>query len=674
MIKELVQFTQHLPEDVKKAGILPKEGLHILLNMRNDEGKMSIDLVNYQYEIYNKPKPGEKPALSNFLERCAMLSNHAWCVDTNKCFDTPDKAIHSCSPYCVAFKREHLKGGGKYKETKGKKKGLHDRFEMYFNKALSLLVTEGEIENMKLLEFFFTNRDKSGFEDLLRAINIKNEDERNKLGGKINELKEQLKNEMNKDKKEEGKEIIKDLENQKSKYRELEDSDYIIFYVNESLDKYQAAHEVYLKNNLFNTTEYNTLDEYGNAYGSSNFYNGFNKKMPFLLHQTATFDVTARISGMEAKELYNFEKIMGRRFVPNPLPIFIYKEELQQGMISVFRKNIERGERMGYQEVVKELWTKHKSDFSDYYLLFHQNTKEGVVFNDFDFVSKYEFELRDEVKDLPYWEIFNLFELKEKKEGGEKAKNKFYPKLYNVFDLERTVFGSVLANKYKSFDFYFKELEKKDFEQLDFTLIAVRKYRKAVYDYIYKSRRQSINNIAIKEIMLLSIKDDLKYGREYAIKEKLNIWFSLNNYFDKENINFNNYYMPDKLNQLMEKTMTIADSKERIPIVDVYEFAFISGQLIDFLLSKSQSSDNSHNLLEAFLQKNDLELFKREISKYFSRYKHAVERDDNGRFGRLMREVMGFDKPANMQELITFVLSGYFSNSFYYTKKNIQES
>jgi CRISPR-associated protein Csh1 len=243
-----------------------------------------------------------------------------------------------------------------------------------------------------------------------------------------------------------------------------------------------------------------------------------------------------------------------------------------------------------------------------------------------------------------------------------------------VFDLERTVFGSVLANKYKSFDFYFKELEKKDFEQLDFTLIAVRKYRKAVYDYIYKSRRQSINNIAIKEIMLLSIKDDLKYGREYAIKEKLNIWFSLNNYFDKENINFNNYYMPDKLNQLMEKTMTIADSKERIPIVDVYEFAFISGQLIDFLLRKSQSSDNSHNLLEAFLQKNDLELFKREISKYFSRYKHAVERDDNGRFGRLMREVMGFDKPANMQELITFVLSGYFSNSFYYTKKNIQES
>src|SRR5690606_24846208 len=142
MIKELINFTNNLDEEFKNLGSLPKEGVHILINsIVNEAGEISVDLENFKYEQFSKKQKDEP---SDFLSHCKLLHQNAWCIDTNKCFDLPTKAIHTCSPFAVGFKKEHLEGGAKFKDNEGKKKQIYERFDDYFNKAFSLFENEEE--------------------------------------------------------------------------------------------------------------------------------------------------------------------------------------------------------------------------------------------------------------------------------------------------------------------------------------------------------------------------------------------------------------------------------------------------------------------------------------------------------------------------------------------------
>jgi CRISPR-associated protein Csh1 len=105
MIKEITGFINHLPPDFKNLGMKPKEGLHILLRIQQENGRYFMNEQSV-VKICSSKKP--KPEDEEFLQQCASLSRVAWSVNTNKCFDLPAKGIHSCSPYCVAFKKESL--------------------------------------------------------------------------------------------------------------------------------------------------------------------------------------------------------------------------------------------------------------------------------------------------------------------------------------------------------------------------------------------------------------------------------------------------------------------------------------------------------------------------------------------------------------------------------------
>jgi len=425
MIKEIVPFTERLPEKLKAEGLKPKEGLHILLTMKQENDTWKMDTENIRWEHYSK----KDEEISDFLEKCVQLQINAWMIDTNKCFDLPTKAIHSCSPYCVGFKREHLEGGKKFEANAGKKKDqIADRLGAYFSKA-SELVDEEEQQRIKVFEQVFTNP-----EHPLYFLNLLSENE---------------------------------------KYAELGEGEYIIFYLDETLETYQAAHERYLAEKLFNTAKYNTKpNENGLIYGTNNFFNGFNGSMPFLLHQSATFDISGRISNEEAKKLFEFQQILPRKTLPNPLPIFIYQEELQSEVIGLFRMS---GYKIGYKEIVETLWDKYKDDFANYYLLHYQNTKDGLVFNDFDFVSKFEYELKD--ADGQSWRIQNLF-----------GKTNGYD-VSNVFEFQNQVVRQIFNNqlivkdtkdswRYK----YFDEIEEKYCKSAR-NRLNILKFRKAFYGF-----------------------------------------------------------------------------------------------------------------------------------------------------------------------------------------------
>src|SRR5690554_3979207 len=123
MIKELVQFVKEIPDSVRARAIEPKAGLHILIGF-DEEGKGQV----LQSERYIGNKHGET---SQFLKECAAKQEAAWMIDTNKCFDLPQKGLHSASPYCIAFKRESWIGGDKY-PVDGNKANVVERLEGYF--------------------------------------------------------------------------------------------------------------------------------------------------------------------------------------------------------------------------------------------------------------------------------------------------------------------------------------------------------------------------------------------------------------------------------------------------------------------------------------------------------------------------------------------------------------
>ena len=380
MIREIINFTANIDEQFKNLGSMPKEGLHIMLNMVSIDNILKIAVENYQYEIYSKK---QKKEVSEFLNQCKLLHQNAWCIDTNKCLDLPTKAIHSCSPYCIAFKKEHLKNGEKYKENEKKNKiQIYKRFDNYFDKAFALFEHQEDGLRYEIFKLFFTH---DLFSSIITRIETENTKKREVLTEKVRASKNDLKATKTTIEKEAIKNSISEMEQDLIACKELDDSDYIIFYLNLPLEEYKNVHKKYLNDKLFNTDKYNTKpDKDGVIFGTSNFMNGFNSNMPFLMHQTASFDITGRISNIDAQLLNEFQNLLPNKTLPNPLPIFIYKEELQDTMIALFKDS---DFKFGYKEIIENLLNNYSKDIENYYLLYWINTKDGIVFKDFDFAD-----------------------------------------------------------------------------------------------------------------------------------------------------------------------------------------------------------------------------------------------------------------------------------------------
>lgn len=70
--------------------------------------------------------------------------------------------------------------------------------------------------------------------------------------------------------------------------------------------------------------------------------------------------------------------------------------------------------------------------------------------------------------------------------------------------------------------------------------LLIQKYRRAFYEFIYKSRRSSVSQEIFNDIMQISILEDIRLDevknnqhKEYFnIIKKLNIWFSLYEQFN----------------------------------------------------------------------------------------------------------------------------------------------
>jgi CRISPR-associated protein Csh1 len=629
MIQELITYTDRVLNDFKEHGLRPKDGLHVVVSF-DPEGAARVQLP---------PEMARRTDahVSEYLLDCARHEQRAWMIDTWKCLDAPEKEIHAVSPYCLAFKRAAWMGGEAYvkKQAEGKKP-LDQRIGRYFDRAITLLEAEQERERQVALQF-----------------------------------KHFCQNEL--------AELLAGL----PEYEKLKETDYIVVYLGEpqaSLADYERVNNRYLRDKLFNTEEQNTTpDADGQVFGTSNFFTSYGDKKPFLVHQTAPFGTNAarspaasgigyRISDQQARLLNDFRLLADRnpRILPNPLPVFVDISELENDtanrlnkkVVSIF--NEEPTVVPGYREIMTRL-LKEGHDLNNYYLLFYQR---GEI-RDFDYVSHFATGLRDERQDTDYWQVRDLFGIQHE------------VKAHDVFELQtrllKPIFNNALVQEQKSGAWaykYFDDIDPKYCSATTFRLAM--QYRQAWYDFVYKSRRQAVTGAAWRDMLLSGILEGVAQANGYQVKQKLNIYLSLNHLFDSTNSNFTGHFMPTYLPELRESlTRLLADEATDQHLATDEDFAFAAGQLIYYLLYQSKTEDKSNELLEPFLQKTNAALFKEALAQTIRRYKHAIS-FNNRRFRKLAEEVLGYHAARSPKELMPFILCGYFSPSGLFIKKKAE--
>ena len=611
MLKELTTFTQSLDADLKEIGVEPREGLHMVLSPeQSPEGEIRIaDL--FDYALYRK----RKTEPSGVLRKCAAWARTAWMVDTNKCLDLPGKKIHSASPFCVAYKFGSL---------------LSDaQIEVYFNKAGKLLQDENGSRDAQAFRLALNSWDK--IQQLLAQVPEVNPPE----------------------------DADKEL-----KSRALKEGEYVIFYLDAPLEVYQQPNALYLKDRLFNTGEHNaSIGE--EVFGTSDFFNSYPNKKPFMTHQTAPFNIAGRISASDTLRLHEFKELMGRNIFPRPLPIFIYNDELQKHSFSLFKEEAIKDptQRKTHAQIITELYDDHKGELGNYYLLYYQ---QGQI-KDFDFVSKFEYQLLDEQGDP--WTVKDWFSGSYAPVFDDvfKFQNSLLPVIFNNALVVRTK-----AKKGEQGGFqlrFFDEIDPQ-YCKTDNTYLLVMKYRQAFYDFIYKSKRQAVTQPMFEDILLTSILDDLRldrYGnRQHSedanIRRKLNVLFSLHTHFQPYQTN--PVFMPNQLTELRPFMAQLATGETTIDTDE--QFAFAAGQVIYYVQSKSKSEDRSYARLEPFLQQTDVKQFQQAVVKLFDRYKHEPY---SARFREPMANVISYTPKQSLKSLMPLMLAGFFSKNVLFGEK-----
>ena len=634
MIQEIINYTRHLKENMPlifEQNLEPTKGLHIFIefdkqgNVINFPGEKGI-----QWDYYDgknlSPFLNEIIKYEQFGIRIGTRMDKVF--DTAKIKDSKKFQIFSCSPFILSFKKQSYDL-------------INSRLDSYFTNAINTCISEEKEESYsKKINVF-----KKAARNTLEKINIyhtKSDD------NKTASIFEQMKND-----------------------------EFVLFYSkNFSLEDYSTAHRNYLTKNLFNKNEFNSDSEVSEeTYGLSGFYNGLNSKKIFLEHKTASMfkGISGRIKAKDTVLLNEFSLLLRRKVFPQPLPIFIDKQEFSksENIINIYKED----ERLKYSQILKRIFRDDENlILQNYYLLFFNYKYE---LEDFDYVSKFRYSLKENEK---YPKIFNLFELTINKElkPTEKIKHIFHFEAVIV----TTIFNGALV-RIREDDYsvhYFGEIKPEYVSGGEPIFQMIMKYRKAFYDYIYKSKTQSLNHYIWDEIMWNSIIGDLRldkltekgyHSKEYNIKEKLNIWFSLYNYFNNNQLNRTD--MASKIPELVEKIKLVANNGEET-LDTVEEFAFAAGQVIYFLLNQSKASERTHALLEPFLQKMQTVQLQNSIAQTINTYKHEIS-FGKGRFERLSAQVLAFETKENLKDYQRLLLAGYFAPAAIYEKKeeNINE-
>jgi len=648
MIEELTTYIKGIQEQFPLQTFIkePARGLHIMFEVKNHEVQF------YKKELYLPKKDGEENTSDFLVRECMPREMHINYIESHKALIGKEgKKIHSASPYALKIR----------------KKSFDEEWKNWYpGKKVPLEEKQPVEEKAKLVKELKGNEQKIVLTDLMKTkISVTSDRIRELVDRYFAKSNEVCLNEEDSETTLFQKYLIaqlpaflKDISDQLIQLSK-EDNIFILLK-NKSEEEYYKANENYLKTSIFNVNTFNrTLPN--EDFGLSGYMNTASDKKPYLKHLTANFDISYRIPQTQALLLYSFERYRrAKAFKTNPLPIFIDKTELNETVINVVK---EEGNDVKFNTIIRKLYEHSKSDLGNYYLLYFDYRGE---LKDLDFVSSFSFGVDLEIKKVV---------------PATKPEDNYAVK--NVFDFELKILKPIFSNQLiqsrkegKVSYRYFDEIDNNPNYISAPQWNLVMKYRKSFYDWVYKSRRQAVTTTMFHDILSKMILDDIRrneykdgyHSKHNDILTKLNIWFSLWNYFNNTTQS-NDLDMANKITKLQERMKLIREIKGNDHIETDEEFAFTVGQIIYFLLDKSKAGNKSHALLEPFIQKSNPVELKKAITATFNAYKHEID-FGKGRFEKLCSEIMVYELEKNLRELTPIILAGYFSNSSIYEKSN----
>ncbi|MCK6615873.1 MAG: hypothetical protein L6Q47_16685 [Ignavibacteriaceae bacterium] len=525
---------------------------------------------------------------------------HSKLLTTNKALDLPGKKILSCNPYYIYFKAKNLEN-------------IKSSLDVFYKKCLD--VYKDILVDTPISASFLKTMDQ------------------------VYSLTEELRNGHN--------------------YQDENTEKGVFIFFNEDISVFEGIKNLYLKDKIYVTTEYNQMD---GEYGISSFLNGANKKKPYVMPQTTFIPVNSLVPRETALNLNEFENILSLSppKLPNPLPVFIYKEELNNELIRI----IKQSGRISFHEIIRSIYISNKQDLHNYYLI-NWARGEGIIINDFDFVENFKFEIEN-------MKITDLF-------SRETVENTVIIK--NIFHFEQEVcsgiFFDLLITKPHDKEpvyHYFDDIIKSKFYAKIPTRLLIHNlnlYRNNFYNYIYKGKSSEISGNLFYRLIIENSLDYLFNTKDpylRNVKNALNILFCLNKHFDKHNKNFGGRDMPTQIPEYYQYMAELIDNADN-HLNDDYIYAYAAGQVIYYLLSQSKTGNKTHSLFEPFMNKSNVESFNEQMLRVFNQYKHEIAFNSR-KFNKLFSEVLGYQPKTSFNELRVIILTGYLSENIIYSYNN----
>lgn len=615
MIDEIINFEKSLQRAENKKIIEP-EGLYIYLSIEGNDLKSHLIINPFpdldKYYDY-------KDLLQNCFKRYQYVDGFS---NANSRFDG-FKSIISCSAYSVVITKENF-------------------IKRYSNNEWNICINN-----------FFS-----------KAKKFVPDEDSNILSSFEKYLKEQLKNDLDNYESELNKikeQIIKEQNKEQIK-KQIKDYKTIYIFLDLPIEKYKSAWENFSKNTKINSNESFTENNYLQSDELINFDLG---RKPFMAHYTATFFNNYKTKSEDQEFIKKFFKeLKSKDIFPKPLPIFIDKKELNHKVVSIYQAN---KDKMSYSDIFEEIYNTDEgiemNDLQNYYLLYANNNQGKIEIKDFEFVPSFNYKFECSIS-----QIFQT--------ESEIASIK------NIFDFQRIIVRELFDDCLVKIDEKGKYTQnywgtvKSQYCKTNNNYRLILQYRKSFYDFIYKSKKDSIKPIILRDIILSSIIDTLKdekyrttnKTKEERIKTLLNIYFSINQYFDPENTNFNkiNITMATKTKDLLVYVQELVSNEDKhFEEGNDIEFAFSFGQLVYYLLSQSEASNKTHSLLLSYLQKSDFDLLKEKAKEDFTKYSYKIS-FNNKKFNKICSEIFSYKPQSKFSDLVSFFLAGYFSkNSIY---------
>lgn len=652
MIRELINFMNDLMSDIPNImewKSQPDKGLHVFIDIDSNGVWINKDLKkgkNYDYF------DGKNKNI-RLWDNCIRYQEATTYITMNKVkrFDKEQK-IHSCSPFAIAY---NFNFSDKDKQSHGIKTfNKKDKTNNDKIKENNQLIRKKRFEVV-------SDRLKDYYDNCILRYNLNMSEANNSQTYKYKAEIEGFFASF--------KDIILCLKRLKA-YKQLSEKDYLHLYLRSvPIEEIEKKHKEYIEQEIFNGE---VLSD--KKYGVVGFLTAYNNKKPFLKHQTCYLKngISQRFSINDAMALFYLDKLLKRKSkcLPNPLPIVVDQREINTAIVKIFN---DKKEPLSYRELLESLFTStNKKYLSDYYLLNYSNTKSGMVLNDFDFVPMFRYELSQPVT------VSNVT-------MSGFVKDKVFNKdpdinIKTIFDFERIVVKMIFNNtlvKIKDDDYtcsYFGDLPKPEYVQGGSLMVdLILKYRQAVYAYIYKSDLKAITqnmfddmmfNSILTNIRLETIKNRCEWNND--IKRKINLWFSLQGMFNR----LDNKNMEKNVTELREKIRDVASGKATLNSSE--ELAFAAGQLVSFIIDRSEAKNKTYAMLEPYLQKSTSSQLQDEIAQSIAIYKHDIEvkYKREGNFERLASETLAYGNEVKMRPLLKFFLAGCFSPCVIYETNN----